>query len=78
MTRSELLAATGNVWEVTCWQTGNRRKVAETLFIRASSQDRAKAVGRERSGRKCCDAKPYDPRTDLKASRFIQLTGATE
>lgn len=72
MTRKELLAATGNVWRVLCWQNGNRRGASEVLFVRTTSEELAKQIGRRLSGRRCVDAYPYDPRSDRSVFGWIQ------
>jgi hypothetical protein len=48
----QLLAATGNIWRVDCWHDGNRRKIVQTLYVRASDVLRAEAIGKRESGRR--------------------------
>lgn len=72
MTKTELLKATGNVWRVDCWHDGNRRRIVQTLFIRASDVLRAEEVARQRSGRRCVDARPWNPKTDRSVFGYVQ------
>ena len=75
MTKTELLAATGNVWRVDCWDSGNRRKLLQTLYIRASDILRVEEIARQRSGRRCVDARPWNPGTDRKVFGWIREVG---
>jgi hypothetical protein len=72
MTKTELLKATGNIWRVDCWHDGNRRRIVQTLYIRASDVLAAEEVGRRESGRRCVDAVPWNPKTDRKVFGYIQ------
>jgi hypothetical protein len=69
---SEILRSTGNIWRVDCWHDGNRRKIVQTLYIRASDVLRAEEIGRKESGRRCVDARPWNPETDRKCWGWIQ------
>jgi len=73
MTGKELLAATGSVFEVRCWDGGNRRRIVQTLYIRAADVLRAEAIGKQKSGRTCVDARPWNPATDRSVYGWIQL-----
>ena len=72
MTATELLAATGNVWQVSCWDTGNRRGLVQTIYVRASDVLRAEAFGKHHSGRRCVDARPWNPAKDRSVIGYIQ------
>jgi len=72
MTAKELLEATGNIWRVDCWHDGNRRRIVQTLYIRASDVLKAEEVGKRESGRRCVDARPWNPGTDRKVFGYIQ------
>jgi hypothetical protein len=72
MTKTELLKATGNIWRVDCWHDGNRRRLVQTLYIRASDVLRAEEVGRRQSGRRCVDARPWNPATDRKVFGYVR------
>jgi len=72
MTKTELLKATGNIWRVDCWHDGNRRRIVQTLYIRASDVLKAEEVGRRESGRRCVDAAPWNPKTDRKVFGYVQ------
>jgi hypothetical protein len=72
MTKTELLKATGNIWRVDCWHDGNRRRIVQTLYIRASDVLAAEEVGRRQSGRRCVDAVPWNPKTDRKVFGYVQ------
>lgn len=72
MTKAELLKATGNIWRVDCWHDGNRRRIVQTLYIRASDVLAAEEVGRRESGRRCVDATPWNPKTDRKVFGYVQ------
>ena len=65
MTRTELLAATGNIWYVACYREGNRRRFQTAVYVRAASAERARAVGHRETKAICCDAIPWNPETDL-------------
>lgn len=72
MTATELLRATGNIWRVDCWHDGNRRRVVQTLYVRASDVLRAEAIGKQQSGRRCVDARPWNPATDRAVRDYVQ------
>lgn len=72
MTSTELLAATGNVWQVSCWDTGNRRRLVQTIYVRASDVLRAEAFGKRHSGRRCVDARPWNPAKDRSVYGYIR------
>ena len=72
MTKTQLLKATGNIWQVHCWQDGNRRKIVETIYLRASDVLRAESLGQQQSGRRCVDARPWNPAKDAAASQYIR------
>jgi len=72
MTKMELLKATGNIWRVDCWHDGNRRRKVQTLFVRASDVLRAEEVGRKESGRRCVDARPWNPGTDRSVFGYVR------
>jgi hypothetical protein len=72
MTGKELLSATGNIWRVDCWHDGNRRRVVQTLFVRATDVLRAEEIGKKESGRRCVDARPWNPATDRTVYGWIQ------
>jgi hypothetical protein len=72
MTKTELLKATGNVWRVDCWDGGNRRRIIQTFYIRASDVLRAEEVGRKQSGRRCVDARPWNPATDRQVFGYVR------
>ncbi len=65
MTRTELLAATGNIWYVACYRDGNRRRFQTAVYVRAASAERARAVGHRETKAICCDAIPWNPETDF-------------
>ena len=69
---SELLLATGNIWRVDCWQDGNRRRKVQIVFVRCSDLLRAEELGRRISGRRCVDARPWNPETDRSVFGWIQ------
>ena len=66
----ELLEATGNAWQVDCYEGGNRRQVVRTVYVRASNRERAEAIARTVSRKKCVSARPWDP-TGVGLQRFI-------
>jgi hypothetical protein len=68
----QLLLATGNIWRVDCWHDGNRRKIVQTLYIRASDVLRAEEIGRKESGRRCVDARPWNPAKDRSVFGYVQ------
>ena len=72
VTKAELLKATGNIWRVVCWHDGNRRRIVQTLYIRASDVLAAEEVGRRESGRRCVDAAPWNPKTDRRVFGYVQ------
>ena len=72
VTKAELLKATGNIWRVDCWHDGNRRRIVQTLYIRASDVLAAEEVGRRESGRRCVDAAPWNPKTDRRVFGYVQ------
>lgn len=76
MTNTEILKATGNVWRVDCWHDGNRRKIVQTLYIRASDVLRAEEIGRKESGRRCVDARPWNPAKDRSVVGWIDQVAA--
>jgi hypothetical protein len=47
MTRTELLAATGNIWYVACYRDGNRKRFQAAIYVRAASAKRTRAVGKK-------------------------------
>ena len=55
MTRTELLAATGNIWYVACYREGNRRRFQTAVYVRAASAERARAVGHRETPPRPCD-----------------------
>lgn len=67
----QLLEATGNIWAVTCYDGGNRRNVVRTVYCRTETRERAEAIGRSVSKRRCVDARPWDP-TGGKFRQYIQ------
>lgn len=67
----QLLEATGNVWAVDCYDGGNRRVVVRTVYCRTTTRERAEAIGRSVSKKRCVDARPYDP-TGGKFRQYIQ------
>jgi hypothetical protein len=72
MTPRELLTATGNIWRVQCWRDGNRRRKGPVLFFRASNIIVAEERARRKSGCKCVDARPWDPRRESCFGTSIQ------
>lgn len=72
MTPSNLLRANGNRWQVTCWDGGNRRRMVRTVYAHAADAETAKRIGRRVSGRRCVDARPWDPRTDRSVLGFVR------
>lgn len=72
MTPRELLTATGNIWRVKCWRDGNRRRPGPVLYLRASNIILAEEHARDKSGLKCVDARPWDPRRESCFGRYIQ------
>ncbi len=76
MTSSELLKATGNIWRVDCWHDGNRRRIVQTLYVRAADVLSAELVGHRESGRRCVDARPWNPETDRKAFGYVRKVTA--
>jgi hypothetical protein len=72
MTRSELLAATGSVWEVQCFVDGNCRRKAGLYYVRAANADRAKVVAKRLSSCRVAVAWPWNPEKDLRASGWIR------
>ena len=69
--QKELLEATGNAWQVDCYEGGNRRQVVRTVYVRASNRERAEAIARSVSRKKCVSARPWDP-TGVGLQRFIR------
>ena len=59
--QKELLEATGNVWAVDCYDGGNRRVVVRTVYCRTATRERAEAIGRSVSRKRCVSARPWDP-----------------
>lgn len=77
MTRGELLEATGNRWQVKCWQDGNCKRFIGSVFVRAANADQAKRIARQvHRGAKKCVAWPWDPRNDLTVAGFVQQVPA--
>lgn len=72
MTPRELLAATGNVWEVSCFRDGNRRRFAQFVYVRSADRLRAKAAAQRISGCPVADARPWNPERDLMVSGWIR------
>ena len=73
MTRAELLAATGNRWQVKCWQDGNCKRFMGSVYVRAIDAEQAKRIARQvKTGAKYCVAWPWDPRKDMTVSGFVQ------
>ena len=72
----ELLDATGNVWAVDCYDGGNRRVVVRTVYCRTATRERAEAIGRSVSRKKCVSARPWDP-TGNGLRGFIHRTQET-
>ena len=66
----ELLEATGNAWQVECYEGGNRRQVVRIVYVRAPTRERAEAIARSVSRKKCVSARPWDP-TGVGLQRFI-------
>lgn len=69
--QKKLLEATGNAWQVDCYEGGNRRQVVRTVYVRASTRERAEAIARSVSRKKCVSARPWDP-TGVGLQRFIR------
>lgn len=72
MTATELLKATRNVWRVDCWHDGNRRRIVQTLYVRAGDVLKAEEIGRKVSGRRCVDARPWNPAKDRSVYGYVQ------
>lgn len=68
--QKKLLEATGNAWQVDCYESGNRRRVVRTVYVRASTRERAEAIARSVSRKKCVSARPWDP-SGVGLQRFI-------
>ena len=68
--QKKLLEATGNAWQVDCYEGGNRRQVVRTVYVRALTRERAEAIARSVSRKKCVSARPWDP-TGVGLQRFI-------
>lgn len=69
---SEILRATGNIWRVDCYESGNRRRILQTIYVRTDCILKAEEIGRRRSGRRCVDARPWNPETDRKCWGWIE------
>jgi len=75
MTPSELLAATGNVWQVRCYKDGNKRICLGDKFVRAENREQAIRIAKEVCrGAKHCVAWPWDPAKDLSVRGFVVST----
>ena len=72
MTATELLAATGNAYRVDCYESGNRRRRLRTYYIRAASALDAELKAQRLSGRRCCDARPWNPMSERSNWGWIQ------
>jgi hypothetical protein len=72
MNATELLTATGNVWQVDCWESGNRRRLVRRLFVRTDCILKAEEIARQRSGRRCVDARPWNPANDRSVYGWIR------
>ena len=69
--QKKLLEATGNAWQVDCYESGNHRRVVRIVYIRAPTRERAEAIARSVSRKKCVSARPWDP-TGVGLQRFIR------
>lgn len=67
----QLLEATGNIWAVSCYDGGNRRRIVRTVYCRTTTREKAEAIGRTVSKKRCVDARPWDP-TGGKFWQYIQ------
>lgn len=74
MTERELLTANGNRWRVACWRDGNRRTCDRILYVTALTRDVATRIARKVSGRRTCDAVPWNPMTDLACFGYVERT----
>lgn len=73
MTRSELLAATGNRWQVKCWQDGNCKRFIGSVFVRADDAEHARKIAKQvKPETRYCVAWPWDPRKDLTVRGFVE------
>lgn len=72
MRPSDLLAATGNVWEVRCYRDGNRRQLQSVRYIRAGGILTAENIARQVSHCRIVDARPWNPLTDRSVHGFVR------
>lgn len=68
---AELLALTGNIWEVHTWKDSERTTPGPKILIRATGRKGAENRARKISGLRTVRATPWNPESDVHFGKWF-------